>query len=124
MFYIWREGLDVRNFCLKTCWAYFQSNPSFDSCWSCCSCRTNGFRPKTLWRKIGLSVWSIPRQKLVCTVICTVMYRTYATQPQKNRRNDVPFHVICAFYADQANYKNAHLMRITKCMLFHAYQRI
>jgi len=35
------------------------------------------------------------------------------------------FMLICAFYADQANYKNsAFNMLNTKCMLFHAYQRV
>ena len=48
-----------------------------------------------------------------------VPYIRHHNQPVVSARNTK-----IAFYADQANYKNAHLMRITKCMLFHAYQRI
>jgi hypothetical protein len=36
--YIWRESLDVQNFGLGSCWAYFQSNSSFDSFLSRLSC--------------------------------------------------------------------------------------
>ncbi len=80
MFYIWREGLDVRNFGLGTCWAYFQSNPSFDSFLSCLSCYCFWLMRKR-WGWILVGSWeTLPSPKLI---FGTSMYEKYSRVPSQ-----------------------------------------